>query len=162
MRQPKAVAIYEPLSGAFFKITYWGYWHCCKMVRTNIKHSQGYSVIQFKGKQSLTHRVAWFLTHGYWAKEIDHINGNRNDNRLVNLRSVTRIENSKNACISKRNTSGYIGVGFDKKRNKWTASINVNYKRKALGYFDKKDEAITARKEAEVKYDFHVNHGRLS
>ena len=74
------------------------------------------------------------------------------DNRKSNLRIVTSWQNNVNKSTSKRNTSGYVGVNWDKQNNKWFAQIMVNNKTKNLGRFDNIEDAIKARKEAELKY----------
>ncbi|QDP61702.1 MAG: hypothetical protein Unbinned4466contig1000_14 [Prokaryotic dsDNA virus sp.] len=84
----------------------------------------------------------------------------RTDNRLCNLRKVTRVENSRNAAIGKNNKSGCTGVHLNKNNKNWVASIKVNGKGILIGSFKNKEEAIKARKEAERKYGFHPNHGR--
>lgn len=112
-------------------------------------------------KKYFAHRVIWAMVYGTWPKlEIDHINGIRSDNRLSNLREVTRAENAKNLKRSRNNTSGVIGVSWNNKSKKWYAEIVVNCKIKRLGYFDNIKDATFARKEAEKKYGFHPNHGR--
>lgn len=98
------------------------------------------------------HRVIWKLMTGEQPEVIDHINGIRDDNRFFNLRNVDYSTNSKNRRIGKNNTSGSLGLHFHKKYQKWTASINI-------GTFDTKEEAIAARKDAQVKLGFHENHG---
>ena len=84
--------------------------------------------------------------------EVDHINHIRTDNRKCNLRVVDRSLNQRNLPLSKRNTSGVVGVWFNKDANKWVAEIRLNYKKISLGYFINKEDAIKARKEAEEKY----------
>jgi hypothetical protein len=101
------------------------------------------------------------LTYGSWPEDqIDHINGNGLDNRLENLRAVSNGENLRNQKIPKNNTSGTIGVSFYKRHQKYQASIKINGIRKHLGYFKNKEEAIAARAVANIKYNFHENHGR--
>jgi hypothetical protein len=101
------------------------------------------------------------LTYGSWpVDQIDHINGNTKDNRLENLRDVSNRENLRNQKIPKNNTSGTLGVSFDKRKQNYQASIKINGKRKHLGYFKNKEEAIAARAVANIKYNFHENHGR--
>jgi len=106
------------------------------------------------------HRIIWLLVHGEIPKNIDHINGVRSDNRLDNLRSVTHKENHKNQVIPRSNTSGAMGVSWHKRDKKWYARIKVNGKEKYLGLFSDKNEAIKARKQADIDYGFHENHGR--
>lgn len=106
------------------------------------------------------HRVAWTLVHGSCGGEIDHINGDRTDNRLDNLRLVDRVGNSRNHARNMNNSSGVTGVYWDRRRAKWTAAIKIDYKTVYLGAFDNLDDAAQARKHAEIKYGFHRNHGR--
>lgn len=123
-------------------------------------HSDGYRAVGINYAVYLVHRVIWKMITGEEPDEIDHIDGNRSNNRLVNLRSVGRKENKKNIKKPSNNTSGVIGVCFDASRNKWLAHIKVNQKFINLGYFDTFEAAVAARKAAEVKYNFHPNHGR--
>ncbi|MEK6878193.1 MAG: HNH endonuclease [Nanoarchaeota archaeon] len=83
---------------------------------------------------------------------IDHINGNKLDNRKCNLRFVTYSQNLMNSKLPNNNTSGYKGVTWDKNRNRWRAQIKINKKEINLGRFIKKEEAIKTRKRAEQKY----------
>lgn len=83
---------------------------------------------------------------------VDHINRNKLDNRKCNLRICTRRQNNFNRGIRNDNTSGIIGVSFDKRRNKWRSRIQVDKKEKHLGYFNTVEEAIRARKQAELEY----------
>lgn len=94
---------------------------------------------------------------------IDHKNGNKLDNRKDNLRECTSQQNSMNHKTSCNNTSGFDGVCWDKEKNKWKASIKVNYKGIHLGYFNDKEEAIKVRKEAEIKYfgEYRRDNSRL-
>ena len=109
----------------------------------------------------LAHRVIWAITYGEWPlNHIDHINGIRDDNRIENLRDVSRSENQKNQKRPAHNTSGAVGVSWANREKKWHAYINIDRRRESLGYFTDLAEAIAARKEAEAKYSFHPNHGR--
>jgi len=80
--------------------------------------------------------------------EIDHINGNRADDRIQNLRLATRTEQQWNVGKTKRNKSGHKGVSFYKRLNKWRADIRINGKQKNLGYFETAKEASNAYQEA--------------
>ena len=82
----------------------------------------------------------------------DHINRNRLDNRKENLREVTPFESVLNRGINKNNTSGYRGVTYSKRYKKWVAQISHNRKNHILGRFDRKEDAIAARKAGEIKY----------
>jgi hypothetical protein len=127
--------------------------------RRNI-NGKVYIIIKIDGKSYRAHRLAWLYTHGAWPEnQIDHLDQNSLNNRLSNLRDVTNAENSKNQKLRKSNTSGFMGVYFNNKAQKWEAKIGVNGKLIHLGYFDLKADAITTRKNADVKYDFHPNHG---
>lgn len=107
------------------------------------------------------HRVAWAMHYGRWpTKIIDHINQDRGDNRICNLREVDDLDNRRNCRKSKANTSGVTGVSWWPQRRKWVAQIMVNRRRKCLGYFDTIEDAAAARKAAERKFQFHENHGR--
>lgn len=108
----------------------------------------------------LAHRAIWAVVHGEWPDQIDHINGDRADNRIVNLRNVTSDENHRNLARSRKNTSGRTGVCHDKRSGKWLAYICVNGVQKRIGDFVRKDDAIAARVEAEMKHGYHPNHGR--
>ena len=126
----------------------------------NCKASNGYLVGRFCGVNLRAHRVVWAVSHGFWPSLIDHINGDRSDNRIGNLREVSQSENMRNASLSVRNKTGQVGVFFDKARGKWAASIRAEGKSINLGRFDLISDAIYARKSAEALYGFHENHGR--
>jgi len=124
--------------------------------------SDGYIQISVNNKDYKAHRLAFFYMTGDWPKEqIDHKNHVRDDNRWVNLREATHQENQKNRTISKNNTSGVMGVCWNKKRKKWESNIWINGKQKHLGRFNDKFEAACSRKSAENKHSFHPNHGRI-
>ena len=107
------------------------------------------------------HRLAWLYVYGYFPPEhMDHINHDRADNRIANLREVTHQENLKNMSMNPANTSGVTGVGWVRSRKTWSAIISVNGKNKRLGSFQNKEDAIAAREAAEIKYGFHENHGK--
>jgi hypothetical protein len=108
------------------------------------------------------HVVAWIIHYGQApSADIDHINGLRRDNRIANMRAVSRSGNMRNTAISPRNTSGVVGVSWNKPANKWQATVRDNDgKRKSLGYFSDLGEAANARKSAERLFGYHANHGR--
>ncbi len=113
----------------------------------------GYQQITVQSRLYLAHRLAWLHTHGVWPKDqIDHINRNRSDNRIANLRDVSTKQNMQNAGKYSSNTSGHPGVSWDKRYSKWRAYIAHNYKLIHLGYFTDIEEALAARKAAEKLY----------
>ena len=110
-----------------------------------------YSRIQIDGKMLLLHRVAWLYVHGVWPKDqIDHINLEKSDNRLVNLREATRALNSANTRKPSTNSSGHKGVRL--KRGRWNAQIKVSGKFLFLGSFADPIAAQQAYKSAAEKY----------
>ena len=122
---------------------------------------KGYNRGPILGKSYFAHRVIWLIQAGEWpAETIDHINGVRSDNRWVNLRDVSRVDNLRNSKRSIKNTSGVTGVYWVSCNKKWVAKICVNSRDKHLGYFTNKKAAIAARKAAERELGYHKNHGR--
>lgn len=112
----------------------------------------GYHLLSYKEKRLYAHRVAWCLITGDWpTKEIDHINGVKNDNRFLNLREATRRENSRNQSITSKNTSGFKGVSFHKRTGKWRADIQLNGSQKSLGSFYSREEAFEVYKKASIE-----------
>ena len=93
--------------------------------------------------------------------QVDHIDGNRKNNSISNLRVVSNMENHRNMKRSKSNKSGITGVSFHQRDKLWLSSIKVNYKTITLGCYKDFFLACCARKSAEIKYGFHANHGRL-
>lgn len=117
------------------------------------KASTGYIQVCFKFRNSLineditllAHRVSWFLFYKYWPKIIDHIDGDKLNNKIDNLREVTHSENIYNSKKRTDNTSGKVGVSFKVDKNKWKAYYNQDGKQIHLGYFETLDEAVKAR-----------------
>ena len=141
-----------------------------KQVAQNIKvgqeagamNSNGYIQIRFKNSPYLAHRLAYYMYYGIHPLEklVDHIDGDKTNNKIDNLRLATNPQNSMNRVnLNRNNTSGVIGVCCHKRFKKWQAQIIVNKVYKYLGSFTNKEEAIKARREAEIKYfgDFRGN-----
>ena len=117
--------------------------------------NKGYRVISVGYKRYKAHRLAWYLYYGEWPKnQIDHIDRNKLNNCISNLRDVTQEINQSNSCVRKDSTSGYRGISWNKTRKKWQARIQINGKRKELGFFDDINKAIERRLEYEnnIKY----------
>lgn len=122
---------------------------------------RGAMTVRVDNKLLRVHRLVWLMVHGEWPGEIDHIDGNPSNNRLENLRVVTHQENGMNQKMRKNNSSGAMGVWWDKSRKKWGSSITVKYKTINLGRHDSLLDAVCARKAAEVEHGYHRNHGRI-
>lgn len=110
----------------------------------------------YKSVNTLMHRAILWSPPGY---EVDHVNGDKLDNRKENLRIASRSENEQNKAPSVKNHSGFKGVSWDRLRSKWRASIGVNRKSVHLGRFDSKTDAIRAYDAAVERYyqDGRVN-----
>lgn len=124
------------------------------------KTAQGYLAGIVDGKPWLAHRAAFALMTGYLPSEIDHINGNRSDNRWRNLRAVSRSENQRNCKIRDDNTSGFVGVSWLARKQRWIAYGRSGRNRIYLGYFREVEDAVDARLAWERSEGFHPNHGR--
>lgn len=121
-----------------------------------------YIIIKIYGHRYGSHRLAWLYMTGYFPKnEIDHINGNGCDNRFENLREATRSENSRNTRLRVNNNSGVCGVFFCNTRKNWRCSIKENSKQITIGRYLSLFDAVCARKNAEIKYGYHKNHGSI-
>lgn len=107
----------------------------------------GYIKIAFKRRNYMAHRLAWLYVHGFFPKDqLDHINGVRNDNRIVNLRECNVNENQRNRGKSPRNTSGYLGVSWSNRYNKWLVQVTFNGKCKHVGVYKNILDAAEAYK----------------
>lgn len=162
---------YDPKTGKFW----WRFRH-----RRWFKNDHDFNVwnARFAGKRALktklngylkgtvcrkhlyAHRVAFAMMYGFWPNEVDHQNGKRSDNRIVNLRSADRLKNSRNATRRSDNKSGFVGVSWNSSRRLWQAAITIKGVSIILGLFSSKKSAASARKNADVKYQFHKNHGK--
>lgn len=123
--------------------------------------SNGYMSGTVDGIRISAHRAAWAIYYGEWPDlDLDHIDGDRSNNRIRNLRQVTPRENNRNRALCRRNKSGVIGVYQDRGSGKWLARIGVDGRSVYLGSFERKEDAALARKIAEAQCGFHRNHGR--
>lgn len=111
----------------------------------------GYWILKFNSKMYTHHRLAWFIHKGEWpCHGIDHINGDRADNRIDNLRDVPRFVNMSNQY--KHRSGKLVGCSFDKRRAQWKAKITINKKEMWLGYHPTEAAAHSAYVQAHNKY----------
>ncbi len=119
---------------------------------------QGYWEIAINKKRYRAHRLAWLYEYGEFPPQlIDHIDKNRTNNSISNLRIADDALNSKNQSIYKNSTTGFHGVTAYGKR--WRARININGKKIHLGVFDTIEEAAECRRKKELELGFSVTHG---
>jgi hypothetical protein len=117
---------------------------------------ESYLKVKLKGKSYPVHRIMWLLAHGeHPDRFVDHVNGDRLDNRLCNLRLVTKAENAKNRRTTKNSVSGLNGVVWANDRQKWRSFIRWDNKLEHLGTYGDFFEAVCARKSAEVRYAYN-------
>lgn len=155
---------YEPGSGKLF-------WKAITTNRVRVGDeagspckSTGYINVVVDGKGYTLHRIAILLSTGKYEKgtQVDHINHDRSDNRLENLRVVSHAVNMRNQSKRNTNKTGITGVIIrytQRGTKRYAANITVNYKSIFLGNYDTLEEAAAARLEAEKLYGFHENHG---
>jgi hypothetical protein len=142
---------YEPEEGVLYRIK--------ASKRAGRKTPAGYYIVSIDGVTWREHRIIWEWVHGQALAEdyeIDHIDGDRGNNRIENLRKVSRRENQWNAQTRKDNTSGYKGVSWHKKSQRWAANISIDGKVKCLGMYDTPEEAHAAycQRASEIRGEF--------
>lgn len=122
--------------------------------------SNGYVGIGISGNRWQAHRLAVAFVDGSLSGgvEIDHEDHDRSNNRISNLRKVSRTDNSRNFTLVRNNKSGVMGVHLHK--GMYDASITINYQKFHIGRFSDWFDAVCARRSAENKIGFHSNHGR--
>jgi HNH endonuclease len=158
----KSIVHYDPDTGVFTRRITNTRWVNVGDVVGSID-GDGYWRTRIKGKDYKMHRLAFvYMTGSSPEYQVDHINGNKTDNRWENLRAVTAAQNRRNTKRRITNTSGVTGVFWGLRRRKWLVYISASTKRIYLGAFTNKDEAIRVRKQAENLYGYHENHGRAS
>jgi hypothetical protein len=123
-------------------------------------NSHGYLYLKIDKKIYKCHRIAFLLTYGRWPELVDHVNGIRSDNRIVNLREASSSQNRMNAKTRSDNTSGHPGVKWHSELQKWRAEIKKGGRIITLGVFEEKADAVTARQKAQQEYFGEFNSNR--
>jgi hypothetical protein len=155
----RACLDYDPMTGELFwrtrpvehfsDMSYRNRWNTRYAGKVaGFKHHRGYHLVLIGAVKFMAHRVAWLMERGEPVpNEIDHIDGDRSNNRISNLRAATRSENLSN-MRAKNSNCQTKGVWFDASRGKFQAHITHRYKSYKLGRFDTLEEAVAARREA--------------
>jgi hypothetical protein len=118
----------------------------------------GYVIIKINQKYHKAHRLAWLYEFGQFPEKwIDHINRDRSDNRIANLRNADHSLNMRNKKIGKNNKSSKTGVSFSAATQKWSARIQVKNKSGFLGWFSNLEDAIASREKAEIDWGYHLD-----
>lgn len=117
----------------------------------------GYKTGSILGYALKAHRAIMVLVTGTWPEDTDHINGNRTDNRLINLRAVSRRLNSQNQKLRVDCSTGHYGVQH-RPGGRYRVTIGSEY----VGTFGTMEAAVAARREAEMRHGYHPNHGRAA
>jgi hypothetical protein len=142
------------------------YWAIDRSIKTKAGdvagggHNQGYLRVGVNYSHYLIHRIVWLLKYGDWPKyTIDHIDGDKKNNRISNLRDCPQQENLKNQGLRTNSSSGIVGVNWIKATSKWRAIITIDGRTKVLGQFINIKDAEECRLKANAVYGFHENHG---
>ena len=117
----------------------------------------GYFNVEINYVKYRLHRIIFMWHHGYLPKEVDHINGNKLDNRIENLRAATKSQNLRNTGIRKTNSSGYKNVTWRKDNKTWAVALRYNGKPLHIGFFKDLELAGLVAEEARNKY-----HGKFA
>ena len=150
----KSLLSYDPDTGIFTWRTDRGRKKCAG-TKAGWVASYGYINLEINSVNYRAHRLAWLYVYGVWpTKEIDHINQDKADNRISNLRDVTRRENCTNRKPFRNNTSSVSGVDRPKGRKKWRARVFLYDKHIHIGWYSTFEEAVAARLEAEKRYNY--------
>jgi hypothetical protein len=153
----KAHVSYDPITGLFTRLI-----ASQKTLTGELAgwEYNGYTYLRVDNTAYKAHRLAFlYMTGGFPAEHVDHINGIRDDNRWANLREVTNAENTKNRRLNKNNKSGVPGVKYKKSTARWEVYAGGS-PRFYIGSSKNWFEAVCMRKSAELRHNCHPNHGR--
>jgi hypothetical protein len=147
----KELLVYDKKTGALYRRT-----GRLKFTRADRPHVLGYREVCLDGKRYLAHRLIWCMAYGYFPEhDIDHINGKRDDNRLCNLREVTRACNLQNQKLRKSNKTGFIGVALLP-----DGRFEARIQNKRLGRFEVFKDAVLCRLKAERDLNWSCSENR--
>lgn len=159
----KQVLDYQPHTGLFIWVV-----SPDRPKRWNTKHAGkvagglnnwGHRAIRIDGRKYLAHRLAWLYVHGEWPQqEVDHVNCDKDDNRISNLREASRFENALNRPVQKNNALGLKGTSFDRRKGKFQAQIGAFGRHKWLDYFETKEAAAEAYRRASEEMHGSFSH----
>ena len=116
-----------------------------------------YLTVMIDGEMIRGHHIVWFYVHRKWPEQLDHINGDKLDNRIMNLREATKSQNHMNRSAQANCSSGYKGVSYHKSSGRWMARIGKDKKRIHLGYYPSPQDAANAYRVAAL-----VEHGEFA
>ena len=154
----------RPASDFANKAAHHSYVSRCRGRPAGHVQQQGYRKITIVKDIFPAHRLVWLFVLGEWVQypefEIDHVNGDRSDNRIQNLRKVTKSENQRNGSMRVTNTSGVNGVNWVKSKERWIARIWDGPRHVFLGQFTDLAAAAAARARAERDLGYHEGHGK--
>jgi hypothetical protein len=158
---------WKPRPPQMFREGRWGREHEAKRFNSAHAGKHAFTKVQggyFRGRlfgvDYYAHRLVWKWWYGSDPEQVDHENHDTLDNRIANLRDVDGVANSQNTKLLKTNTSGCSGVVWHARDKRWQASIRHGGKKLHLGLFVRLEDAVSARREAEVRLGFHPNHGK--
>ena len=123
--------------------------------------NNGYVQVKFNRKDYRAHRLIFLMHHGYLPQYIDHIDTDRSNNSIENLRAATKAQNGHNFGVSAHNKSGHRNVHWSNKDNRWRVHLRCNGKRISCGSFVELEDAVEAAKEARQKYHGEFAHGTI-
>ena len=153
----RALVRYNPDTGEFTRLVGTGKGAAAGTVTLGaVDASTGYRRLCVGGRQHYAHRLAWLYMTGHWpAEQIDHINGDRADNRCANLREATNAQNNQRTRARADSGTGVLGVSWHRRAGKYIAQLRHEGVNHYLGLFDSVESAAHARRAAEARFFTH-------
>ncbi len=155
-QQLKELLHYCPETGIFTRLQSMGRHKAGAVAGSKPGRTCKYVAIHLAGRRYVAQRLAWLYMYGEWPSgDLDHINRIKTDNRISNLRQVTRAQNMQNVLRHKHNTSGHKGINWIERLKKWRVYLFVQYKQIHVGVFSNFDDAVAAYRAAAAQYHTH-------